>query len=74
MKFHKNKSNIEDPGSRFWKEEREKDEKERKSVVYIMISSIILAVEKDEDMDNIVISKEMTRIEINCQTTAASAC
>ena len=39
-----------------------------------MVSSIILAVEKDEDMDNIEISKEMTRIEINCQTTAASAC
>ena len=39
-----------------------------------MISSIILAVEKDEDMDNIEISKRTTRIEVNCQTTAASAC
>ena len=38
-----------------------------------MVSLIILAVENDEDMDNIDISKRMTRVEDDCQTTAASA-
>ena len=39
-----------------------------------MVSLIILAVENDEDMGNIDISKRMMRVEDDCQTTAASAC